>query len=376
MTAGVSVTPVAGRADLERFLRLPWRIYADDPHWVPPLLADVRTALDPKKHPFHQHADVATFLARRGRDVVGRIAAVVNRAHNSFHQDRIGFVGLFESIDDQGVADALFATAGDWLRERGMHSARGPVNLSTNEEFCSPGVLIDGWHRPPVIMMAHTPPYYPRLFERAGFSKARDLVAYWHEAHEAPARLQRAYDRLLRDESVRVRSFDMRRFEDEVAGILRIYNSAWEKNWGFVPMSDAEVAHMAKQLKPVVNPRMCAFVEVDGQPVAFVLGLPDYNMALRHANGRLFPLGLFKLLWHRRSIDSARIITLGVMSGYRHRGFDAALIAHTFIEGNKAGIWRGECSWILEDNWEMRRGMERVGAVADKTYRIFDKPLP
>jgi GNAT superfamily N-acetyltransferase len=375
MSAAVSVTPVAGRADLERFLRLPWQIYADDPHWVPPLLSDVRAALDPAKHPFHDHAAVVTMLARRGGTVVGRIAAVVNRAHNDFHEDSLGFIGLFESPDDQGVADALFAAAEAWLRARGMSAVRGPMNLSTNEEVCSPGVLIEGWHRPPVIMMAHTPPYYGRLFERAGYLKAKDLHAFWMVAPEPPPRLRRAYDRLQRDGSVRIRSFDMRRFADEVALIQSIYNSSWERNWGFIPMTDAEIEHMAKQLKPVINPQLCGIAEVDGVAAGFALGLPDYNMALRHVNGRLFPLGLLKLLWYRRSIDTARTITLGLRPGYRNRGLDAALITHICLAGNKAGIWRSECSWILEDNWDMRRGLERVGAVPDKTYRVYDKPL-
>jgi GNAT superfamily N-acetyltransferase len=373
--SGVEVTPVERRADLERFLRLPWRIYAADPHWVPPLLADVRAALDPAKHPFHRHAEVALFLARRGSLPVGRIAAVVNRAHNDFHEDSVGFLGLFESIDDQGVADALFDTVAGWLRTRGMTSVQGPMNLSTNEEICSPGVLIDGWHRPPVIMMAHTPQYYAQLFERSGFEKSKDLLSFWIEGHEPPTRLKRAYDRLTRDPAVRIRSLDMRRFRAEVALIQSIYNSAWERNWGFVPMTGGEIDHMAKQLKPVVNPKLCVIAEIDGEPAGFALGLPDFNMALRHVNGRLFPLGLVKLLWHRRRINTARTITLGLRPGYRNRGLDAAMITHIYIQGNAAGMWRSECSWILEDNWDMRRGLERMGAVADKTYRIYEKPL-
>jgi GNAT superfamily N-acetyltransferase len=375
MSGSLTVLPVAGRADLERFLRLPWRIYDGDPNWVPPLLADVRAALNPARHPFHQHADVQLFLARRGRSVVGRIAAVVNHAHNLHHRDDVGFIGLFESTDDQGVADALFATAGGWLRERGRDTMRGPVNLSTNEEICSPGILVEGWHRPPVIMMGYTPQYYGRLFERAGFEKAKDLHAFWIEGREPPSRLKRAHDRLMRDPSLRIRSLDMRRFDEEVALIQDIYNSAWELNWGFVPMSPAEIEHMAKQLRPVVNPGLCAIAEVDGTAVGFALGLPDYNMALRHVNGRLFPFGILKLLWYRRSIDTARTITLGLRPGYRSRGLDAAMITHIHMEGTRAGIWRSECSWILEDNWDMRRGLERNGAVVDRTYRIYDKPL-
>jgi GNAT superfamily N-acetyltransferase len=375
MTAGIEVLPVAGRADLERFLRLPWRLYEGDPNWVAPLLSDVRAALNPAKHPFHDHADVALFLARRGRDVVGRIAAIVNRAHNEFHEDRLGFFGLFECTDDQGVADALLAAAEAWLTERNMTMVQGPMNLSTNEEICSPGVLIDGFHRPPSIMMSHTPAYYAELLARAGYVKSKDLLAYWLQGREPPPRLQRVYGRLLRDGHVVLRSLDLRRFDDEVATIQNIYNSAWERNWGFVPMTDAEVRHMAKQLRPVVNPSLCTIAEVDGEPVGFALGLPDYNVALKHVNGRLFPLGFIKLLWYRRGIEAARSITLGIKPGHRGRGLDALLIAHHFIEGNKVGIWQTECSWILEDNWDMRRGLERIGAVIDKTYRLFEKPL-
>lgn len=373
--SGVEVREVEGRADLERFLKLPWKIYASDPMWVPPLLSDVRAALNPSKHPFHEHAETALFLARRGSDVVGRIAAVVNRAHNEFHGDTLGFFGLFESIDDQGVADALLATAEEWLRARGMSAAQGPMNLSTNEEVCSPGVLIDGFHRPPALMMAHTPAYYAELITRAGYAKTKDLLAYWFESEVTPPRLQRAYDRLLRDGRVKLRSLDVRRFDAEVETVRDIYNSAWERNWGFVPMTGSEITHMAKQLKPVVEPKLCAFAEVDGEAVGFVLGLPDFNVALKHVNGRLFPFGVAKLLWHKRKIAHCRTITLGLKPGFRGRGLDALLIAHLFMEARKVGIWKGECSWILEDNLDMRHGLERSGAFVDKTYRLYEKPL-
>lgn len=375
MSGAVEVRPVAGRADLERFLRLPWRVYADDPLWVPPLLSDVRAALNPAKHPFHAHAAVVTFLAWRGREPVGRIAAIVNRAHNDFHDDTVGFFGLFEAFDDQGVADALLAAAESWLRERGMTSVQGPMNLSTNEEICSPGVLVDGFHRPPVIMMAHTPPYYARLLERAGYVKAKDLLSYWIESPEPSPRLRRAYDRLLRDGDVTVRSLDMRRFDEDVATIQDIYNSAWERNWGFVPLTGEEVVHAAAQLKPAVNPRICAIAYVAGAPAGFILSLPDYNIALRRMNGRLFPFGIFKLLWYRRRIDTVRTITLGLQPEHRGRGLEALLIAHINLEAMDFGFWHGECSWILEDNVPMRRVLERNGAVADKTYRVFEKPL-
>lgn len=375
MSPAVDVRPVTGRPDLERFLRFPWQVYDGDPMWVPPLLSDVRATLDPKRHPFHRHADVQTFLAWSGDRVVGRIAAVVNHAHNEFHEDRLGFFGLFECEDDQSAASALIAAAQAWLAARGMTAMRGPVNLSTNEEISSPGILIDGFHRPPAVMMSHNPRYYRALLEGAGCEKSMDLLAYWIDTPEVPHRLRRAYDRLLRDGHVTLRSIDLDRFDEEVATIQGVYNSAWERNWGFVPMSAAEIEHMARQLKPVVKPGLCAIAEVDGEPVGFALGLPDYNLALRHMNGRLFPFGVLKLLWYRRKIDTARTITLGVKPGFRSRGLDALLTTHLILEAAEIGIWRSECSWILEDNWDMRRGLERTGGVADKTYRVYDKPF-
>ena len=371
----IAVKPVGGRTELEQFLRLPWKIYENDPQWVPPLLADVRSALDSEKHPFYEHAEVATFLARRGNDVVGRIAAIVNHTHNQFHEDKLGFFGLFESIDDQAVANALLREAESWLRARGMTAAQGPSNLSTNEEVCSPGVQLDGFHRPPSIMMTHTPKYYARLLENAGYTKAKDLIAYWLDGEHVPDRLQRAYDRMLRDGRIKLRPVDLKRFDAEVAVIQDIYNSAWERNWGFVPMSSREILHLAKQLRPVVNPHLCVIAELDGEPVGFALGLPDFNVALKHVNGTLFPLGIFKLLWHRRKIDTCRAITLGLKPHARKRAIDALMIAELFKEGKKTGIWKGECSWILEDNWEMRHGLERVGGTVDKTYRVFEKQL-
>ncbi|HEX6307305.1 MAG TPA: hypothetical protein VFZ69_03895, partial [Longimicrobiales bacterium] len=266
-------------------------------------------------------------------------------------------------------------TAEHWLVERGMTAVQGPMNLSTNEEVCSPGVLIEGRHRPPAVLMGHNPPYYAELITRAGYVKAKDLIAYWLESETTPARLRRVYDRLLRDGRVRLRSLDMRRFDEEVATVRDIYNSAWERNWGFVPMTGAELDFMARHLKPIAEPKLCAFAEVDGAPVGFALGLPDFNVALKHANGRLFPFGILKVLWYRRKIAHARTITLGLKPGYRGRGLDGLLIAHLFLEAKKIGIWKSECSWILEDNWDMRRGLERIGAVPDKTYRLYEKPL-
>lgn len=371
----VTVRPVSGGPELDAFIRLPWTIYATDPLWVPPLIADVKALLD-ARHPFHQHADLALYLAWRDGRPVGRIAAVVNRAHNQFHDQRLGFFGLFETIDDPVVSDALLQAAEAWLRERGMTHVEGPVNLSTNEELSSPGVVVQGNEHPPVIMMGHTPPYYARLLELGGYEKAKDLLCYWVDGRSGlPDRFTRGLERAQRAQGITVRSIDMRRFDAEVAIVQDIYNSAWERNWGFIPMTPAEIAYMAKHLKPVIYPQLCGIAYAGEEPVAFALALPDYNQALRHLDGRLLPFGLFKLLWYRRKIDAVRVITLGVKAEHRQKGIDAMLIYHIFKEATKLHMAQGECSWILEDNVPMRKGIERTGGSVYKTYRVFRKDL-
>ena len=373
----VRIERVDGRSALDEFLRLPWRIYRDDPVWVPPLLHDQRTLLDREKHPFHQHADVEYFLARdAGGEPVGRIAAIVNHLHNEFHEERVGFFGFFESIDDAAVARALLDAAEAWLRERGMQAVRGPMNFSTNEEC---GLLVEGFEHPPVVMMTHNPPYYEALLRGAGYAKEKDLLAWdldpTKHGGAPPERLERSEERLLRRAGVTIRPLRMKDFDRELARVEEVYNDAWERNWGFVPMTSAEFAFMAKQLKPVVDPGLCLIMESGDEPVGFALALPDFNQALRHIDGRLLPFGIFKLLWHKRKIDRCRVITLGVKQRLRGRGLDALMYLYYFREAPRLGYPRGECSWILEDNLEMSRALERMGAYPYKTYRILGKPL-
>jgi GNAT superfamily N-acetyltransferase len=373
----LEVRTATSRADLEQFIRLPWRIYRNDPVWVPPLLVEMRRALDRAHHPFYEHARVECFLALRGRDVVGRIAAIVNHAHNQFHEDRVGFFGLFECIDDQPVADALLEQAESWLQAQGCDRARGPMNFSTNDELYSPGVLIDGFDTPPKMLMGHTPAYYAALLSAAGYVKAKDLLAYWMDADETPERLLRGVRRLRQNQEIKLRKLDLRNFDSEVARVKEVYNAAWERNWGFVPMTDAEVDHMAKSLRPIVDPQMCIFAELDGKPVGFAIELPDYNQALRHVNGKLFPFGVFKFLWYKRQIDCVRVLTLGAKPEYRQQGVYAMLMTALMDAGQKSNPnkARGEASWILEDNYPMRRGIERSGGRVYKTYRVFEKVL-
>ncbi|MEK6609411.1 MAG: N-acetyltransferase, partial [Gemmatimonadota bacterium] len=268
-------------ADLDRFIDFPYRLHRGDPTWVAPLRRDVKTLLSRSKNPFFQHAEADYFLAERDGAVAGRIAAIRNDAHGAVHEEekQVGFFGFFESANDQAVADALFAAAGDWLRRRGLSVMRGPASFSTNDEC---GLLVQGFDTPPTILMPHNPPYYPELVERAGFTKAMDLLAYQGSGDAPPARLVEGARKLAQRYRITLRPIDMRKYWEEVALVKKLYNSAWEKNWGFIPFTDAEIDHLAKQLKPVVVPDLVVFAEMKGELIGFAITLPDFNQALKH----------------------------------------------------------------------------------------------
>lgn len=369
----VEISPVRGKRDLHRFVMLPWEIYRDDPNWVPPLIGDTKAMLDPSRNPFHEHADVELFLARRQGEAVGRIAAIVNHRHNEFQGEKTGFFGFFETIDDPAVAGALLEAAHRWVAERGMDRLRGPASFSTNEE-CA--LLVDGFDSPPAVMMPYNPRYYVRLLEGAGFVKAKDLVAYHlHESKLQMDRLEKFADAIQRKEGVTVRRFDKKHMSAEIDRFRTVYNQAWERNWGFVPMTDEEIVHMAKSLKPVIDPEIVLFLEKGGQPIGFALALPDVNQAVRHANGRLFPFGLLKILYHARHIHKLRVLVLGLLADYRGRGLDILLYLTLTRNGMNKGYNEGEFSWILEDNMAIRRPMEKLGAHVYKTYRFYERPI-
>ncbi len=371
----VEITPVATGKERRVFLQLPWKIYPGRyPAWVPPLISEEKKRLDPKRNPFFEHGDVELLLAYRGGEVVGRIAAVQNRLHNEFHKDTIGFFGQFESRDDQEVANALFDAAADWVGDRGLTALRGPVNFSTNEEC---GLLVDCFDDSPYVLMPYNPAYYEKLFEGWGLTKEKDLLAF-SVRHDAIVKKHiRRLERFLERAKGRlgVRAIDMKRFDDEVNLVRDLYNASWERNWGFVPMTDTEVDHMAKGLKPVVKPDLALIGEIDGEPVGFALALPDINQALQRINGRLFPFGLFRFLWGMRRIDRMRVLTLGVKKEYRRTGLDALLYLSLFKHGRQLGIDVAESSWILEDNQMMIRPLEKMGFAPSKTYRIYERRL-
>jgi GNAT superfamily N-acetyltransferase len=367
-----------GRGEsVKPFIDLSWKINARDPVWVPPLRKIFNELLDRENHPFHQHADVALFVAERGGEIVGRIAATANYRANEFQGNTTGYFGLFECIDDDAVGHALLERAAAWLKAKGLTAMQGPFNLSTNDELYSGGVLIDGFDTPPVFMMGHNPPYYQRLVEGAGFEKAKDLLAYWLPHNQPPQRLLDGIDRLGKREGWRTRPVNMKRFKEEVGIVMGVYNSAWERNWGFIPMTEAEFDGMAKEFKPVVDPNLVIIAETsDGEPIGFMLALPDINQAIRPLkNGRLFPFGFLKFLWHKRRIRTARLLTLGMKPGYQRSGIGAALYLKCFQQGAENGYQNAEASWILEDNGPMRQALEKIGAYVYKTYRVYERPL-
>jgi len=373
----VSIREIGRGESLKPFINLSWTINGGDPNWVPPLRMVFNALLNREKHPFYEHADVAFFVAERGGKLVGRIAATANHRANEFHGDTTGYFGLFECIDDPSVSSALLDRAAAWLKAKGLTSMQGPFNLSTNDELYSGGVLIDGFDTPPAFMLGHNPPYYQRLVESAGFAKAKDLVAYWLPHNDPPKRLIDGIDRVAKREGWRIRTVDLKRFKEEVATVMGVYNSAWQRNWGFIPMTDAEFESMAREFKPVVDPHLVLIAEKDdGEAIGFLLALPDLNRAIQPIrSGRLFPFGVFRFLWHKRKIRTARVLTLGMKPGYQRAGIGAALYLKVFQMGARYGYDNADCSWILEDNGPMRQALEKVGAYVYKTYRVYERPV-
>ena len=378
MTEGLRVRAARTRQDLKRFIDLPYRLHARDPVWVPPLRRDVELLLSRSKNPFFEHAEAEYLLAERDGQVVGRIAAISNRLHNETHGDRVGFFGFFESVRDQAVASALLDAAAHWCREHSHDVLRGPTSFSVNDEC---GLLVDGFEFPPTLMMPHNPVYYIELLERAGLTKARDLWVYQGGSEEqyvpVPERLARGTELIRQRQGITLRSLDLKNFQHEVERIKELYNAAWEKNWGFVPMTEHEIDHLADQFKPVVIPEMVPMAEKDGKLIGFGIALPDLNVVFRrHRSGRLFPMVL-DLLWSlkRKRIRRARILLLGVLPEYRGKGVDAMLYHWIWTKSGERKIYWGEAGWILEDNAAMNAGLEKMTFRVYKTYRLYDRPI-
>jgi GNAT superfamily N-acetyltransferase len=373
----IEIIRVASRAERDAFIKFPWRIYANDPAWVPPLLVERKEFLNREKHPFYEHGDAALFLARSGGEIVGRIMASDDPNYNSLHQSNVGCFGLFESISDSQIAAALFRAAENWLRGKGRDEIMGPIDYSTNY-VC--GLLIDGFEHPPTLLTSHNPPYYAALIESCGFTKIKDFYAWWFpDATVGAARLRRLAHKFAKRNLVSIRPGNTKNMREESRRLRKIYNQAWEKNWGFVPFSASEIEYMTKELKPIVVPDWTLIAEVDGEPVGFILGVPDINVALQKIDGRLtrlgLPIGLIKLLYHKSRIKKARLIALGVIEEYRRAGVAEMLVLRVMEEGMIKRGFSFELSMTLEDNHMINRFLEAIGAQKYKTYRIYRRDL-
>jgi len=373
MPQAVRVEAVDSKRDFSTFIKLPWRIYRKDPCWVPPLIMDQKNLLNTEKNPFFAHSEIRHFLARRDGQAVGRISAVIDCNYNDFQNEKTGFFGFFEAENDREAAAALIDTAGSWLKERGMERVLGPANPSTNDTL---GLLVDAFDQPPVLHMPYNPDYYSDLLEKAGCIKAKDLYAYYMEDITPLAeKVRRVADIIRRRNHITIRSLNLKKLLDEIELVKVIYNDAWTPNWGFVPWTDEELEHLAQELKRAVIPELVLFAFVNGEPAGFSLSLPDLNQALIHTNGRLLPFGLLKILWHSRHIDLLRILALGVRRKFQNLGIDAVFYYETYTRGTARGFHKGECSWILEDNLNIRNTMENLGARIYKTYRMYERSL-
>ena len=354
-------------------MQLPHRLYRDDPLWVPMLDRDVTEMLDRERHPFHQHSKAEFFLARDSSgNVRGRIAAIRNQRHIDFHGEPVGFFGFFESERDPELAGALLDTAAEWLRKEKLQVMRGPASFSSNEEF---GLLVQGFDSSPLVMMSYNPEWYASLLTDYGFTKAKDLLAYVRTYNEPPERLVRVAEALRKKFDVTIRPMNKKKFFSEVGLVRELYNAAWEKNWGFVPMTELELDHMAHQLKQVVDPDFVPFAYVAGELAGFSLTLPDVNAALIHMRGKLNPLSIAKGMWKSRGPGKVRVLTLGVYDRFRRCGVAELLYLYLMDQAAKKKVTQSEFSWVLEDNHLMRAASEKMGAHAYKTYRIYDYPL-
>ncbi len=368
----MDVIPIQGSVDLKSFIRFPYEHYKGNRYWVAPLPSDEHVRLTPGKNPYFEHAEAAYFLARENGRVVGRVSASVDKNYDSFHGERQATFGFFEAASAE-VAAALLSAAESWSRTRQAEVLRGPMSFTTNDEC---GLLVDGFARRPALLMPYNLPEYAAWIERAGFAKAKDLFSF---QCPVPQRLPAVYARMAsmarRHVEVKTRPLNMRRFDEELGRLKVVYNSAWERNWGFVPMTDKEIDHMAAQLKPAVVADLVRFAEVDGEPVGFGLLVPDVNIAFQKVGGRLFPFGIVKLLWTLPRIREFRIMALGIRADWRKKGVAPLLVGELAEAARDRGYHTAEIGWTLEDNDAVNQLAEAMGGVRASVYRIYERRL-
>lgn len=374
----MNIRRISTKKEKLAFIRMMWDIYGGDPNWVPSLVIDRMKLIDEIKNPFYKHAEIAYFIAEDKGKIIGRIAGIINHTHNSLHNDKVGFFGFFECINDASVAKALLSAAEEYVRLKSMTSIRGPYNPSSNDEC---GLLVDGFDSPPVLLMTYNPGYYIDLIERAGYVKAMDMFAWKLTTTDAKSeKLMRVTKALQARSGVSIRPFKKSDFTAEIERIKQVYNSAWEKNWGFFPFTDEEFDFIANDLKQIYDPDLILIAEKNGQPIGFGLSLPNINEALMAGveipSGIMnLPATVYNLLTKKKAIKSVRVFVLGVIQEFRGLGIDGMLYAETIKRAEQNGYSWGEASWILENNIAMNRAVEMMNGEKYKTYRIYEKTL-
>jgi hypothetical protein len=377
MSSDIQIVPLSRNArDVLRFLKVSYRIYRDDPNWVAPLLMDLKRVFT-DANPLFEHAMMQLWVAVRGGQDVGRIAGIIDHNHNRVAKDPAAFFGFFESVEDSAVSGRLFDTVAGWTRQAGLQRLLGPMNPTTNDEC---GLLVKGFDSPPVIMMTYNPHYYVCMVEAAGFRKAKDLLAFHMDLAKIPMeRLGRIATKIReRNPNLTFRPVRRKTLQQDLIKVKEVYNAAWEANWGFVPMTDAEVDFMAARLKPLLMEGLIWLAEAGTEPVGFLLALPDYNVALQPLRGRLLTpkvLGFIPYLLGWKCPPRTRVITLGMKEKYRAKGLESALLIEGLKTGIAAGVRESEASWILEDNVQMCRVLQAIGGRVYKTYRLYDRAV-
>jgi hypothetical protein len=369
-----TIKEVTTKNDWQQFIKLPWKIYENDPLWVPPLLFDLKKQLNQKINPFFHDAEVKYWIAVDEHNTcTGRIAGILNHQHNKYYNEKTGFFGYFECINDQATSFALFSVVNKWLQQKGMNAIRGPVNLSLANEC---GVLIEGYHRSPILQMNYNPPYYAELIRSFGYKKEHDLLAFYvaddiSKNEKIMQRLERLSNTVSQKEHISFRYFNTKDFKNEVEKIRLLFNDYMSDNWGFLPMEENEIDFIAQSLKPVLVKELAIFAEVNGETVGFSLSLPDINQLFKKMNGKLFPFGIFKFLFLKNKITDIRVMLMGINKPFRRKGLEAVFYYRTIVEAIKRKITGAELSWVSEDNHILIHELESLDAKLYKRYRIF-----
>ncbi len=370
------IKQVNSKKELKQFIDFPHDLYKNDANYVPEIYMGMKELLDPEKNPFFEHSEVQLFLAFKDGKICGRIAAILNRNYNAYHNSNVGFFGFFDVIENYQVAEVLLDAAKSWLEAKEVSQIIGPTNFSTND---TAGLLIDGFDLPPMVMMTYNFSYYIDFVEKYGFKKEMDLFAYFldtQKVSDKSLRVAKTFEDRLKTKGITIRSLNLKNWDEEIKKLKVVYNKAWENNWGFVPFTDAEFYHLAEGMKMLADPRFCYIAEDQREMIAFSITLPNINeIMIGTKKGRLFPFTIFKLLLKRFKTKTVRILALGVIEEYRKKGIEAIFFAKNIQEAKRRGIKGGEASWILENNQMMNQGALNLNGEKYKTYRLYSLNL-